>query len=108
MTQALNNVDNSSPKSWSGKEQAACSELLPTAYTSDSEDSVAPADRGKEAWFSLSTCWAVQFLIYGTIFSRTSFITSGAHEGETQGLASRSGFLEITTAHISLLKSRAI
>lgn len=73
MTQVLNNVDNSSPKSSSGKvEQAACSELLPTAYTSDSEDSVAPADRGKEAWFFLSACWAVQFLIYGMIFGRTS------------------------------------
>jgi hypothetical protein len=87
MTQTSDNVDNSSPKS-SGKKveqqhnQAECSVTLPIAYTPDSEDSLAPADRGKEAWFFLSACWAVQFLIYGMIFGQTSFITSGAHQGE--------------------------
>lgn len=74
MTQALDHVDNSSPDPSSGKAEqqhteANFSELLPTAYTPDSEDSVAPADRGKEAWFFLSACWAVQFLIYGMSFS---------------------------------------
>ena len=113
MTQVLDSVDKSSPDSSSGKveqqdTQACCSELLPTVCTPVSEDCVARADAGKEAWFFLSACWAVQFLIYGMCFRQPFLITSRAHQRENQGLASLLGYSEITMAHTSLLRSRAI
>lgn len=86
MPQTLDNVENdTTPNSLRGKfeqqdTQANYSEILPTTYTADSEASVAPADRGKGAWFFLSACWAVQFLIYGMFFYQLSFNTSGLIE----------------------------
>lgn len=81
MPQTLNNVeDNTTHNSLRGKSeqqdtQANGSEILPATYTPDCEALVAPADRGKGAWFFLSACWAVQFLIYGMLFYQLSPIT---------------------------------
>lgn len=87
MSHILDNVDKSSPNSSDGKvehqhTQADCFESLPTTFTPESEASVTPADRGKEAWFFLSACWAVQFLIYGMLFGKPSFNTSVANRRE--------------------------